>query len=112
MCYIAEESDVNNTVLDFMKFCDFIETEKPFATQKGDLGVKACYEVNKLLRYPDKNAKPTQFNAFAAPQSVLERIKYGFHNDLRLYLGDIHSFSYTVYYILLNHDESPAISKY
>ena len=59
MCYIAEEKDVKDAVADFIKFCDFIETEKPFATQKGDLGVKGCYEVNKLLRYSEKNAKAT-----------------------------------------------------
>ncbi|MCL2814581.1 MAG: plasmid pRiA4b ORF-3 family protein [Oscillospiraceae bacterium] len=59
MYYIAEEKDVKDTVVDFMRFCDFIETAKPFATQKGDLSVKACYEVNKLLRYPEQNAKDT-----------------------------------------------------
>jgi len=59
MNYTAEEKDVQGTVLDFIKFCDFIEAEKPLATQKGDLGTKACYEINKLLRYTEKNAKTT-----------------------------------------------------
>ena len=59
MCYTTEEKDVKYTVLDFIKFCDFIEAAKPFATQKGDLGVKACFEINKLLRYSEKNAKNT-----------------------------------------------------
>jgi len=59
MNYIANENDVRDTVYDFLKFCDFIESEKPFATQKGDLSVKACYELNKLLHYPEANAKTT-----------------------------------------------------
>jgi len=59
MNYIAKENDVKDTVYDFMKFCDFIEREKPFATSKGDLSTKACYEVNKLLRYPQTDAKTT-----------------------------------------------------
>lgn len=59
MGYIAEENDIKDAVLDFMKFCDFIETKRPFATQKGDLSVKACYDINQLLRYPVKNAKHT-----------------------------------------------------
>lgn len=59
MGYIAEENDIRDTVLDFITFCDFVETKKPFATQKGDLSTKACFEVNQLLRYPAKNAKHT-----------------------------------------------------
>ena len=59
MNYTAEENDVRNTVDDFIKFCNYIETEKPFATPKGDLSTKACYDVNKLLRYPQTDAKTT-----------------------------------------------------
>lgn len=56
---IAKENDVRDTVYDFFKFCDFIDSEKPFATAKGDLSTKACYEVNKLLRYSQADAKTT-----------------------------------------------------
>jgi len=59
MDYIAKESDVLGTVNDFVRFCDFIENKKPFATTKGVLSVKACYELNSLLRYPAQNAKTT-----------------------------------------------------
>lgn len=59
MNYVVKENDVKDTVCDFMKFCAFIETEQPFATQKGDLSVKGCYQLNKLLHYPETNAKTT-----------------------------------------------------
>jgi hypothetical protein len=59
MKYIAEESDIKETVFEFIKFCEFIETKKPHATPKGDLSVKACYEINQILRYPEKNVKST-----------------------------------------------------
>ena len=57
--YIANENDVENTVCDFIKFCDFVENEKPYATEKGDLSVKACCELNKRLRHPEPHAKAT-----------------------------------------------------
>jgi len=57
--YIANENDVENTVCDFIKFCDFVENEKPYATEKGDLSVKACCELNKRLCHPEPYAKAT-----------------------------------------------------
>ena len=57
MNYIANESDVLATVNDFLVFCDFLEQTKPFATQKGDLSTKGCYEVNKLLNFKRENPK-------------------------------------------------------
>ncbi|MDR2855286.1 MAG: plasmid pRiA4b ORF-3 family protein [Methanomicrobiales archaeon] len=59
MRYIAKENDLGVSIYEFIKFCDFIEHEKPFATPKGALSTKACYEVNKLLQYPKAGAKKT-----------------------------------------------------
>ncbi len=59
MNYIINEIDVKNTVDDFIEFCNFIEREKPLATAKGDLSTKACYEINKVLRYSQNDAKTT-----------------------------------------------------
>ncbi|MCL2399292.1 MAG: plasmid pRiA4b ORF-3 family protein [Defluviitaleaceae bacterium] len=55
----ANESDVKNTIQEFIILCDYIETEKPFSTQKGDLGTKACYAVNQLLVNGKKDSKST-----------------------------------------------------
>ena len=53
------ESGIDDAVLDFMEFCNFIETARPFATQKGDLSTKGCFEVNKFLRHSKTDAKQT-----------------------------------------------------
>ena len=55
----ASESDVKTTLQEFITFCDYIESEKPFATPKGDLATKGCYAVNQLLTKGKKDAKPT-----------------------------------------------------
>ena len=46
MCYLVRKSDVKATVDDFKVFCDFVERARPFATQKGDLSTRACFDVN------------------------------------------------------------------
>ncbi|MCL1883155.1 MAG: plasmid pRiA4b ORF-3 family protein [Defluviitaleaceae bacterium] len=55
----ASEPDVKNTVQEFITFCEYIESEKPFATPKGDLATKGCYAINQLLTRGKKDAKPT-----------------------------------------------------
>ena len=59
MQYIANESDMTGVVGDFIKFCEYVENTKPFATQKGDLSTKGYYEANRLLRHGRKDAKQT-----------------------------------------------------
>ena len=59
MQYIANESDMSLVVGDFIKFCEYVKDTKPFATQKGDLSTKGCYEANRLLRHARKDAKQT-----------------------------------------------------
>lgn len=60
MSLIIRETDVKDAVDDFICFCNFIEREKPLATAKGDLSTKACYRVNKLLRYSKSDVKTTE----------------------------------------------------
>ena len=59
MSYVAKEIDVQETVNDFIKFCDYVKAEKPNATTKGDLSTKGCFSINHILRNPRKDAKPT-----------------------------------------------------
>ena len=59
MEYQANENDILSTLHDFETMCQYIFTNKPFLTKKGDLSTKACFELNDLITYPKKGAKKT-----------------------------------------------------
>lgn len=41
MNHTVKETEVKDIAEDFIRFCDYIEREKPLATAKGDLSTKA-----------------------------------------------------------------------
>jgi hypothetical protein len=59
MPYQAKENDILSTVRDVETMCEYIHTNKPLLTQKGDLSTKACFELNGLMTHPKADAKRT-----------------------------------------------------
>lgn len=55
----VNESDLLSTVRDFEAICEYIDTERPLLTQKGDLSTNACFALNGLMTHPKPGAKKT-----------------------------------------------------
>ncbi|MCL2321210.1 MAG: plasmid pRiA4b ORF-3 family protein [Oscillospiraceae bacterium] len=59
MHLIIDETDIRSTLKDFETLCSFIASNKPMLTASGNLGIKACFELNNLMTYSEANAKKT-----------------------------------------------------
>ena len=61
MIFQANIKDISSTVKDFEVLCSYIAENKPLLTAKGDLGTKACFELNTHMAYPESGAKKTDW---------------------------------------------------